>query len=498
MSEKVDLPPIWTPQPGPQTAFVTAEEFEVLCGGARGGGKTQGLIYGGLRFIDNPHYRALILRQTFPELREIMDETQNTFPLALGRWKESEKRWFFPSGAFYEFGYCSSYQEALQYRGKQFGRIAFDEIGDLKDAEKIWKFLSSSCRSTGPGIEPQMLCSANPGGAAHGWLKRYFVTPCGKDGATIYDPGNGLKRRFIPARVGDNPILLANNPQYMKQLEGLPELMRKQLLEGDWDAGSGAALDELSLETHLVQPFEVPAHWPRFGAFDWGFTHWWVFGDYAVNEDGRVYCVRTLRGRKMLPRQIAEAIKDGCPDWQLLNPIVAGHDVKSDDRSRSDNTPTIRESFLDESLILSDANTARRAGLQRLREWIAWKGIFRDPHSGKLVDGQPMLQWFDNPGNRRSVEALMEVATDEDDPNMAMKVDADKDTGEGGDDDYDMNRYAMAERIVPARTIERATFNMNDPAQLAWEAEHSRRHWSKPRGAKGSGKLVDPQLGTAY
>jgi hypothetical protein len=493
-----DLPPIWTPHPGPQTEFVRATEFEVFCGGARGGGKSQGLIYGGLRYRDNPHYRALILRQTFPELREIMDETLATFPEIGARWKESEKRWFFPSGAIYEFGYCSSYLEALQYRGQQYGRIAFDEIGDLRDAEKIWKFLSSSCRSTGPGIRPQMLCSGNPGGAAHGWLKRYFITPCGKDGGTVYDPGNGLLRRFIPARVYDNPTLLANNPRYVQQLEGLPDLMRKQLLLGDWDAGSGTALEELTLEKHLVQPFEVPDHWPRFGAFDWGFAHWWVFGEYAVNEDGRVYCVRTLRGRRQLPRQIVAAIKEGCPDWERLSPIVAGHDVKSDDRSRADNTPTVQESFQDEGLFLSDANTARRAGLQRLREWIAWKGIYRDPQSGKLVDGQPMLQWFDNPGNRRAIAALMDIMTDEDDPNMAQKTDADRDTGEGGDDDFDMNRYAMAERIVPARTIERAAFNMNDPAQLAWEAKQQRRHWSKKLPGRGSKKLADPQFGTVY
>ena len=30
----------WEPQPGPQNAFVTSEVFEVVYGGARGGGKT--------------------------------------------------------------------------------------------------------------------------------------------------------------------------------------------------------------------------------------------------------------------------------------------------------------------------------------------------------------------------------------------------------------------------------------------------------------------------
>ena len=489
---------VWTPQPGPQTRMVAAAEFELLAGGAVFGGKSQGLIYGGLRDIDKPHYRALILRQTFTELREIIDETQKTFPLLGARWKESEKRWFFPTGAIYEFGYCSSYLEALQYRGQQYSYIAYDEIGDLRGAEKVWKFLSSRCRSSGPGITPRMRCTANPGGIAHGWLKRYFIVPCGRDGSVVHDPGNGLERRFVPARAGDNPIGLKNNPQYMQQLEGLPELMRKQLLEGDWDAGSGVALEELSLETHLVKPFVVPEHWDHFGSFDWGFAHWWVFAHYAVNEDGRVYVLQTLRGRKQLPRQIAQSIKDGIPEWDRLNPIPAGHDVKSDDRSRADNTPTIKESFQDEGIYLTDANTARRAGLQRLREWTAWKGIVKDHKTGKLVDGEPMLLWFDNPGNRRSIEAMLEIGTDEDDPNMAQKVDADPTTAEGGDDDFDCVRYGMSERIVPARTVQRAAFNMNDPAQLAWEAEQQRRHYTRSHLRRRDDKLVTDEMGTVY
>lgn len=489
----------WRPQAGPQFELVRSTEFEVLGGGQVFGGKTQALIYGGLYDVDNPHYRGLILRQSFPEIREIIDETMETFPRLGARWKESEKRWFFPSGATYEFGYCSSYKEALQYRGQQYSYIAFDEIGDLANAEKIWKFLTSRCRSTGPSIIPRMRASANPGGVAHGWLKRYFIVPCGRDGEVIFKSRAGLTRRFVRARATDNPVGLANNPQYMQQLEDLPELMRRQLLEGDWDAGSGTALEELSLEKHLVEPFPIPENWDHFGSFDWGFAHWWVFGSAVVNEDGRVYITKTLRGRRMLPKRIVEEIRDGEPQVDVLNPIVAGHDVKSDDKSRSDNTPTVKDSFLEEGIILSDANTARRAGLQRLREWVAWKGTMRDPATGKRSDGQPMLMWFDNPGNRRSILAIMEVATDEDDPNQAMKTDADAQTGEGGDDDYDMVRYLMCERIVPARTVEKATFNMNDPAQLAWEAEQQRRHYthSVERRDRES-KLVHPEMGTAY
>ena len=46
-------------------------EYEALYGGAAGGGKSDALVIEALRQIDKPYYKALILRKTFPELRDI-------------------------------------------------------------------------------------------------------------------------------------------------------------------------------------------------------------------------------------------------------------------------------------------------------------------------------------------------------------------------------------------------------------------------------------------
>ena len=43
-----------------------------------------------------------------------------------------------------------------------------------------------------------------------------------------------FKRRFIPARLSDNPYL-SSQGDYEAMLLSLPEHQRKQLLEGDWD-----------------------------------------------------------------------------------------------------------------------------------------------------------------------------------------------------------------------------------------------------------------------
>jgi hypothetical protein len=34
----------WQPQPGPQSSFVTCPVFEIMFGGARGGGKTDAVL----------------------------------------------------------------------------------------------------------------------------------------------------------------------------------------------------------------------------------------------------------------------------------------------------------------------------------------------------------------------------------------------------------------------------------------------------------------------
>ena len=47
-------------------------------------------------------------------------------------------------------------------------------------------------------------------------------------------------RKFVPARLTDNPFLMADG-QYEAMLLSLPEVERKRLLEGDWDVAEGAA-----------------------------------------------------------------------------------------------------------------------------------------------------------------------------------------------------------------------------------------------------------------
>jgi hypothetical protein len=357
-------PVLWRPHEGPQRRFLASPAYEALYGGAAGGGKSDALLYGALRQVGHPSYRALLLRRTYPELRELMDRSLLTFRQLGAEWNEAGKRWTFPSGATVEFGYAETYKDVLRYQGQEFTYIGWDELG-LCAEERMWLFLLTRNRASAPGLILQARGSANPGGPGHAWLKKRFVLPCGIDGARAYtDPATGLSRAYVPARLADNPTLLKNDPAYMRRLMAQPERTRRQLLDGDWDAGDGLALEELTRAQHLVAPFEVPDRWYQWGAFDWGYRHPFSFGHFAADEDGNVYLVNAVHGRGLLPAQIAERVRDTIATDQLRT-VVAGHDCWADHKARGERVPTIAEAFAAAGIHLSQGEHLAQGGAQQ-------------------------------------------------------------------------------------------------------------------------------------
>jgi phage terminase large subunit len=79
---------------------------------------------------------------------------------------------------------------------------------------------------------------------------------------------------FIPARLADNPIY-ANDADYRRTLEVLPEHLRKAFLDGDWNVFAGQYFDIFDYGRHTARPEEIwlEAWWPRWISIDWGFQH---------------------------------------------------------------------------------------------------------------------------------------------------------------------------------------------------------------------------------
>jgi hypothetical protein len=457
---------VWQPHPGFQERVLQACEDDALIGGAAGPGKSDCLFWGGMHQSMFPDARMLLLRSTFPELRELMDRAHKYLRPLGWTWHATEKRWTSPAGASLFFGYCDSYADAQQYWGQEFTRIAFDEIGKLAD-ERAWDFVLSRLRTTNKALVPllESRCSANPGGPGHGWLKKRYITPT-KNGRIVYkrkfEDGTYKTIAFYPGRLSDNPSL---GEEYRRQLEAMPERLRRQLLDGDWDVGEGLALDELDERTHFIKPFRIPAGWTRYAGFDWGFRHPWVFIALAVSGDGELFVTDALRGRKQYPHEIAETIAEAV-DVSRFSMIAAGLDSFYKDMARGDGTKTIAEVFGTYGITLAPANTARVQGLNELRRLV----MVRE-------NEPPVLRFFDTPRVRSVLwDCLTSLPVDPKRMEDALKVDANPDTGEGGDDAYDALRYAVNTRMALGEAVPVSPdFSAFSAEALRLETERTRR-----------------------
>lgn len=345
---KEDEKVAFKPNPGPQTEFLAASEKEVLYGGARGGGKSYAMLIDPLRYFSNGNARALLLRRTMPEVRDLIHKSKVLYPQAFGprtKWREQEKEWIFPSGARMEFGYCESRDDVMRYQGQAYTWIGIDELAQFP-TEDIVNDLSGSLRSIDPTIPTHMRFTANPGGPGHGWVKRRFIDPAPPNTSFNIEVATpvGVKkisRRYIPAKLSDNPYLMQSD-DYMVALANLPEHKRKQWLEGDWDTTEGAAFPEFDRKYHVVEPFDVPRTWPRFRAADWGYSSPACVLWFAVDYDNNLYVYREYYGKGLDAERFANKIVE----MEALDPKpITGIMDSSLWAKRGDSGPSIIETM---------------------------------------------------------------------------------------------------------------------------------------------------------
>jgi len=317
---------VFRPNKGPQVDFLAAPEKEVLYGGAAGGGKSFAMLVDLLRYAANGNHRALLLRRTLAELTELVDQSRKLYPKAFpgSIFRESKNTWSFPSGATALFSYVDKDTDVTRYQGQSFTWIGIDELGQYP-TPYVWNYLRSRLRTTDPEIETYMRASANPGGIGGWWLKRMFVDPAPPNEpfwATDieskkilrYGPNHPVhpdkplyQRRFIPARLTDNPFLMESG-EYEAMLLSLPEVERRRLLEGDWDVADGAAFSEFERRVHVVEPFEIPYNWPRLRAADYGYSSPSCVLWGAVDWDGTIWIYRELYDKGYTGEALAQIV----------------------------------------------------------------------------------------------------------------------------------------------------------------------------------------------
>ncbi len=406
---------------GPQEDFLAAGETDVLYGGAAGGGKSYAMLVDPLRYAHRPAHRGLIIRRSMPELRELIDKSRELYPKAFPgcKYKEVEKLWNFPSGAKIEFGFLERDADVYRYQGQAYSWIGFDEITHLP-TEFAWNYLASRLRTTDSEITCYMRCTANPGGAGATWVKKRYIDPSPPHES--FEGADGLSRKFIPARLQDNPFL-ATDGRYEKMLKALPPTQRQQLLEGNWDVAEGAAFTEFVPQLHVITPFEIPVHWERVKGIDYGYASESACVWGAVDpSDGTLIIYRELYRKGLLGTELAEMITD----MEMQDPFSVQGVLDTACWSRTGTTgPTIGETLQRAGHKLRRADKNRIQGKIQIHEYLK-----------VMQSGRPRIQLFNTCPNL--IRELQSIPLDKRNPE-------DVDT-HAPDHAYDALRYLIMSR----------------------------------------------------
>ncbi len=318
---------LFKPNDGPQTEFLASSEREVLYGGSAGGGKSYAMLADPLRYMGHPQFSGLLLRHTTEELRELIFKSQELYPKIWPgiKWSERKMQWTAPSGARLWMSYLDRDEDVLRYQGLAFSWIGFDELTQWA-TPYAWNYMRSRLRSTATDLPIFMRATTNPGGRGHHWVKKMFIDPSpynrSFDATDIdttevlrYPAGHSkagkplFKRRFIPARLSDNPYL-SQAGDYEAMLLSLPEQQRRQLLDGDWDIKEGAAFTEFDRHVHVIEPFDIPSNWVKFRACDYGYGSYSGVLWFAVAPNEQIVTYRELYVSKVLATDLADMILD--------------------------------------------------------------------------------------------------------------------------------------------------------------------------------------------
>lgn len=223
---------MWEPTPK-QAEALSRCEFEVLYGGARGGGKTDAGLVKPLYNKDNPLYKGLVIRRNTDDLIDWVERAKRMYAGTSADFtgKPAMVRW--PSGAYLRTGHLKDEDAYEKYQGHEYHDVIIEELTQIPSEERYEKLISC-CRSTVDGIQAQVFATTNPGGPGHKWVKRRFVDPS-IPGRPFVNSKTGRSAVFIQSTVDDNPHILTKDPEYVTYLDNLRGDLRKAWREGSWD-----------------------------------------------------------------------------------------------------------------------------------------------------------------------------------------------------------------------------------------------------------------------
>lgn len=327
-------------------------------GGARGGGKSWALRKKiTLLCMRYDGIKVLLLRRTYPELKENHINTLLTELKGIATYKESDKVFTFLNGSKIKLGYCDSERDVLQYQGIEYDIICMDEATQFTE----YQFQTlTACLRGANDFPKRMYLTCNPGGVGHEWVKRIFISK-------RYKPDeNPEDYEFISATIFDNKILMDKDPHYLSMLNNLDEKLRQAWRDGNWDMLAGQYFSEFDRNIHVIEPFIIPEHWKKYRAIDYGLDCLacvWV----AVDELNNYYVYREYGEPDRIISDGAKDIIELSKD-EYIQYTVAPSDIWARSQETAKSKADI---FRENGLPLIKGNNNRETG------WLALKDLLK-------------------------------------------------------------------------------------------------------------------------
>lgn len=340
---------VWQPLPGSQAAFLACPCDEILYHGTRGPGKTAAQLAKFLGYVGQgygKHWRGIIFDRGYKNLDDMIAKSQEVFPAVFPKAKflssKSDLRWIFPDGEQLLFRHMAKAQQYRQYHGHEYPFIGWNELTSYPTSE-LYDLMKSCNRSSflprehspkltevdrriieeceiltepiPPDVAARMLpdiplvtvSTTNPHGPGHAWVKKKFIdkSPPGVpvvSRSKVFNPRTKREEMIQTTQVAifgsykENRFL---DPKYIAFLDSIKDPnKRRAWLGGDWGITSGGALDDIwNASTHVLPRFIVPQGWTIKRSFDWGSSHPFSVGFWAIANgeeaelgDGRKFC----------------------------------------------------------------------------------------------------------------------------------------------------------------------------------------------------------------
>lgn len=391
------------------------ETPQLLCGGARGPGKTHAtMAQVGLDDCQRrPGLKVLFLRMIQRSAAEAFEDLVlrifHGIPHHYGNNTLS-----FPNGSRILMGGYHDERDIAKYLGIQYDAIVIEEATQLSQGKH--ESIGGSVRSAFEEWRPRTYLTTNPGGVGHVYIKGRFIEP--------YRKKTEIFTRFFPSTYRDNPFL---NPEYRVYLENLKGELGRAWRDGDWDVFEGQALPTFNYDRHTCDWFELPANWPRWRSMDWGSAApmcvlWWALDPDIL----RCYIYREMYMTNLTDPQACEIILAMTPADETIPFTYADPSMWAKKTFENIVTSTADE-FARHGVPLTRADNDRLSGKRKVDKALA-----------NLPDGEPGLVVFRNCPN--IIRTLPELIRDKKNPE-------DVDTT-GEDHGYDSIRYGLTNIFI--------------------------------------------------